>query len=121
MACDVVLFRCRFFCSSRRRHTRCALVTGGQTCALPISPGRTRQTPIHSHIIHQILERWWLVVVFSRFWPDRSSEGSLVQLRSIRALRGASRLAVDRKSVVLGKSESVRVDLGGRRIIKKQI
>src|SRR3546814_8736309 len=26
----------RFFCSSRRRHTRCALVTGVQTCALPI-------------------------------------------------------------------------------------
>src|SRR3546814_20107129 len=25
------------FCSSRRRHTRCALVTGVQTCALPIS------------------------------------------------------------------------------------
>src|SRR3546814_3176191 len=26
-----------FFFSSRRRHTRCALVTGIQTCALPIS------------------------------------------------------------------------------------
>src|SRR3546814_6872408 len=31
---SVVLF-CFFF-SSRRRHTRCALVTGVQTCALPI-------------------------------------------------------------------------------------
>src|SRR3546814_2450379 len=35
-----------FFFSSRRRHTRCALVTGVQTCALPIyqygiSPGQT--------------------------------------------------------------------------------
>src|SRR3546814_12614781 len=27
---------CIFFFSSRRRHTRCALVTGVQTCALPI-------------------------------------------------------------------------------------
>src|SRR3546814_18953549 len=27
-----------FFFSSRRRHTRCALVTGVQTCALPIHP-----------------------------------------------------------------------------------
>src|SRR3546814_17192635 len=27
-----------FFFSSRRRHTRCALVTGVQTCALPILP-----------------------------------------------------------------------------------
>src|SRR3546814_5564817 len=31
----VYLF-CLFFFSSRRRHTRCALVTGVQTCALPI-------------------------------------------------------------------------------------
>src|SRR3546814_4811673 len=30
---------CLFFFSSRRRHTRCALVTGVQTCALPISRG----------------------------------------------------------------------------------
>src|SRR3546814_17913109 len=29
-----------FFFSSRRRHTRCALVTGVQTCALPISCAR---------------------------------------------------------------------------------
>src|SRR3546814_9261443 len=28
-----------FFFSSRRRHTRCALVTGVQTCALPILHG----------------------------------------------------------------------------------
>src|SRR3546814_4601718 len=27
-----------FFFASRRRHTSCALVTGVQTCALPISP-----------------------------------------------------------------------------------
>src|SRR3546814_11287610 len=31
------MFLFRFFFSSRRRHTRCALVTGVQTCALPIS------------------------------------------------------------------------------------
>src|SRR3546814_4893427 len=29
-----------FFFSSRRRHTRCALVTGVQTCALPIFADR---------------------------------------------------------------------------------
>src|SRR3546814_2271456 len=33
-----------FFFSSRRRHTRCALVTGVQTCALPILAG-SRNTP----------------------------------------------------------------------------
>src|SRR3546814_18684081 len=30
-----------FFFSSRRRHTRCALVTGVQTCALPRGSGRS--------------------------------------------------------------------------------
>src|SRR3546814_8422783 len=35
MVYGLILF-CFFF-SSRRRHTRCALVTGVQTCALPIS------------------------------------------------------------------------------------
>src|SRR3546814_7552978 len=37
MWCCVVLADCLFLFSSRRRHTRCALVTGVQTCALPIS------------------------------------------------------------------------------------
>src|SRR3546814_3686831 len=47
-----VVHKCnnRFVFSSRRRHTRCALVTGVQTCALPISPrkaeeGRGRRGP----------------------------------------------------------------------------
>src|SRR3546814_3353677 len=41
----VSLFVFLFFFSSRRRHTRCALVTGVQTCALPISlmPTRTER------------------------------------------------------------------------------
>src|SRR3546814_2461469 len=33
-----------FFFSSRRRHTRCALVTGVQTCALPISGSSLQRT-----------------------------------------------------------------------------
>src|SRR3546814_3809936 len=33
LSCLYIMF---FFFSSRRRHTRCALVTGVQTCALPI-------------------------------------------------------------------------------------
>src|SRR3546814_3160400 len=47
------LFVLCFFFSSRRRHTRCALVTGVQTCALPILlvacaalPVRAQQTVI---------------------------------------------------------------------------
>src|SRR3546814_14665785 len=36
----MIVFLLIFFFSSRRRHTRCALVTGVQTCALPITEGR---------------------------------------------------------------------------------
>src|SRR3546814_5732845 len=42
----VVCHVCVFF-SSRRRHTRCALVTGVQTCALPIS-GRNEAQVMHA-------------------------------------------------------------------------
>src|SRR3546814_10609015 len=38
-------FVCYFF-SSRRRHTRCALVTGVQTCARPISSRTTSRGPV---------------------------------------------------------------------------
>src|SRR3546814_4935921 len=46
-----------FFFSSRRRHTRCALVTGVQTCALPISALRRgewpeRQTGSSHHVLN---------------------------------------------------------------------
>src|SRR3546814_8463444 len=37
---------CVCFCSSRRRHTSCALVTGVQTCALPILATLGTQTEI---------------------------------------------------------------------------
>src|SRR3546814_4339081 len=36
VVCEWLRLRYLFFFSSRRRHTRCALVTGVQTCALPI-------------------------------------------------------------------------------------
>src|SRR3546814_10011105 len=41
----VLLIPLSFFFSSRRRHTRCALVTGVQTCALPIYRYLTIQDP----------------------------------------------------------------------------
>src|SRR3546814_10533833 len=43
-----------FFLSSRRRHTRCALVTGVQTCALPISSLDIVQVPPQPAFFEQI-------------------------------------------------------------------
>src|SRR3546814_9395559 len=40
-----------FFFSSRRRHTRCALVTGVQTCALPICIAQESLVPPLAHAL----------------------------------------------------------------------
>src|SRR3546814_13509614 len=118
---------CIFFFSSRRRHTRCALVTGVQTCALPIfpAPGRCpdgrwrRQLSLSS----EADARW------RRHWRGRRRGGRLridarrkpVAARSPyhpgrRRLQGTR----DRKNVVEGKRVSIRVDSGGPLILKKK-
>src|SRR3546814_9554163 len=76
-----MLFVFFFFFSSRRRHTICALVTGVQTCALPIlssrdlfpgptaasSPARTRSggqrtVPTHTAVVPRL--------VLGTHWPQ---------------------------------------------------
>src|SRR3546814_2897994 len=83
-----------FFFSSRRRHTRCALVTGVQACALPIYPRVQRQRTVPRSIFVSVAD-----------WSFRESAPRRVRSEERR----------------VGKSVSVRVDLGGRRIIKKKI
>src|SRR3546814_5005981 len=52
-----------FFFSSRRRHTRCALVTGVQTGALPIciALGRTQKVVVPSFTLMAIAAGKWSV------------------------------------------------------------
>src|SRR3546814_17568766 len=95
-----------FFFSSRRRHTRCALVTGVQTCALPIFAGYRREG-----------KRYMTIAVGCTGGKHRSVAMSEALARR---LGSEDDISVDRKSVVKGKSVSVRVDPGGRRIIKKK-
>src|SRR3546814_18063239 len=58
-----------------------------------------------------------------RHWENRGSERATPEPRDFRSRPSSNRagIARDRKSVVSGKSVSVRVDLGGRRIIKQII
>src|SRR3546814_14230908 len=51
-----------FLFSSRRRHTRCALVTGVQTCALPILPPALRGRDRLSRLGSDPVERTRLAV-----------------------------------------------------------
>src|SRR3546814_18918898 len=101
------------FFSSRRRHTRCALVTGAQTCALPISIERMNtKTRLDSPMPSLPQTPRARRITTGLAWP-------LPALLFAGCMHHED--AKDRKSVVEGKSVSVRVDLGGRRIIKKQI
>src|SRR3546814_9030592 len=82
-----VFFDCIcFFFSSRRRHTRCALVTGVQTCALPILsvPHGPRHRPIG---------RSW-----SAQPPDHGVRGRCEQ--AVRRTDWEIEMHADRKSVV---------------------
>src|SRR3546814_2780066 len=53
---------CVVFFSSRRRHTRCALVTGVQTCALPICSflSDAGEETLTIRVAISLLERWLL-------------------------------------------------------------
>src|SRR3546814_16965319 len=103
------MFNCLF--SSRRRLTRCALVTGVQTCALPISS--------------------FLKSVSYQPLPDNRTCGAVSCRRTLCCAQAGqtsgsasdnfcSRSKRDRKSVVEGKSVSGRVELGGGSINKKK-
>src|SRR3546814_14269758 len=103
-----------FFFSSRRRHTSCALVTGVQTCALPISSdqaagiaaGASRLPEFANHDLRYL----------QLTMKDNMSSGEL------KIQTAGARIRFDERSEErrVGKSVSVRVDLGGRRIIKKK-
>src|SRR3546814_12129926 len=137
--CDLFLF----FFTSRRRHTRCALVTGVQTCALPIYAAAIRAFRRCVPLVDRARGRgdprpYFVPARRNARWPALRLDGEGVgeaigklcaqpaPLRRRAGVRGAIcrgfRLCRrgDRKSVVWGQSVSVRVDLGGRRIIKKK-
>src|SRR3546814_5510441 len=53
-----MLLRDVFFFSSRRRHTRCALMTGVQTCALPISRRSFTSSCFSSFEQRNVVRNW---------------------------------------------------------------
>src|SRR3546814_604342 len=90
--CGVV---CVFFFAIRRRHTRCALGTGVQTCALPISGGAGY---IGAHAVLALTSRGRNVVVLD----DLSTGNAQVVPSGVPLVVGdaGDRHLVDRKSVV---------------------
>src|SRR3546814_5672546 len=71
-----------FFFSSRRRHTRCALVTGVQTCALPISGGRAvDRGGDHEQPAVMRIEHAALVIGHPRLRAERAEDRIVERLR----------------------------------------
>src|SRR3546814_1638183 len=101
------------FFSSRSRHTRCALVTGVQTCALPICPNSFASGFIEAASVPtRPMAESEIADVIAAF--GRSAAVAVALGFDGIAIHGAHG---DRKSVGEGRRVSVRVDLGGRRIM----
>src|SRR3546814_1927090 len=89
-----------FFFSSRRRHTRCALVTGVQTCALPISVNAGFE------ILHATFDRYDNAIFNA---PATDGGGGLIQTVGSAA---GSRIPMTQKFVGT-LSTTYRRELGG--------
>src|SRR3546814_15287555 len=112
-----------FFFSSRRRHTICALVTGVQTCALPISVVDAAHDPELPTGVEgrpaMPLRKWRPIgdaaaVTMAADHPYVGEQDVAIALDGAQARGRPAERSV-------GKSVSIRVDLGGRRILKKKI
>src|SRR3546814_20456063 len=115
MTCTSILVFDSFFFSSRRRHTRCALVTGVQTCALPIS------AILAASILATTLSACGSNSLFNRDRPDEMAVSRQAPLVVPPDFSLTPPAPGARKSVVSGKRVSVRVDLGGGRLINNKI
>src|SRR3546814_11514987 len=125
-----------FFFSSRRRHTRCALVTGVQTCALPICQLKRHYSRMEDAVTAlRAFNRFHTRFVGALDAHYMQTDLSLVEARLLyeiahRDAPVASELQAElgldagyvsrllrrgRKSVGWGKRVLVRVDIGGRR------
>src|SRR3546814_11682129 len=98
-----------FFFSSRRRHTRCALVTGVQTCALPIC---------NTASVRESSTRHGCATISTLPLCSRSNKARPTAAASTNRVQNQVLMRSEERRV--GKECVSRVDLGGRRIIKKK-
>src|SRR3546814_16653454 len=129
---------CFFFFSSRRRHTRCALVTGVQTCALPICDNsgakyvscikvlggyKKRYARIGDKLVVSVVSLRTKRRSQSKIQKGKVTYGIVVRTTVDKTSKDNIRYSFmdkDRKRVVNGKGVAVLVEQGGSQIIKKK-
>src|SRR3546814_8330280 len=102
-----------FFFSSRRRHTICALVTGVQTCALPISPS------IASAISLLVASRWtWPLIppasaptITGNNGPSRKNRNARLNRTARKSRRATTQAALASESRESGVDDADMVSL----------
>src|SRR3546814_1631518 len=97
-----MLCRLCFFFSSRRRHTRCALVTGVQTCALPISAAvGTTQLSVRRRLRVALFSTGDEIVEPGTALPEAATyDANRLLLAALLTRMGADVTDGDRKTVV---------------------
>src|SRR3546814_16257011 len=106
----------RFVLSSRRRNTRCALVTGVQTCALPIArwghPESRHSRSAWRRAAFRPSQSWVVLLT-------AASSAAAAACSAVRRERPLPTAGGDRKRGGVGKIVSGRVDIGCLRFLTK--
>src|SRR3546814_4762547 len=92
-----------FFFSSRRRHTRCALVTGVQTCALPIlAIGRNFLVKINANIGNSAVASDVAQEVDKMVWSIRWGADTVMDLSTGRNIHDTREWIIRNSPVPIG-------------------
>src|SRR3546814_21189579 len=94
-----------FFFSSRRRHTRCALVTGVQTCALPILIGVA------------IVVGWVLVAIFAALLAPFDPNATILPFQKPGAIDPTTGKTFWFGTDKIGRDILSRIIYGGQRVL----